>query len=235
MAGSAGIPRDDRFDLLVMLLRRGQPEGRQASCSALADFHRPQAVPLVLAALQDPDRGVQAAAARQLRRRHVPHALERLVEMLNSPAAEVRDAARESLREFNFARYSASFEWLDEDTRRSIGRLVLQVDASAQPRLAHQIATPSTSARQQAVEMIVAMGAEDAMADALQGALADANVAVRAAAAAALAHSSNPDVIAALEKALTDEHRSVREAAQQSLAELRARLPHDVPIGSENQ
>jgi HEAT repeat protein len=228
MAGAANIARDDQFDLLVMLLRRGKAEGRRASCGALADFHRPQAVPLVLAALQDPDRGVQAAAARQLRRRHVPHALERLVEMLNSPAAEVRDAARASLSEFNFARYQASFDLLDNDSRQTAGRLAFQVDATAKPRLAHLLASPSISARQRAIEMIVAMGAEDAMGDQLQAALIDANVAVRAAAAVALARSSHADVIPALEKAAADEHRSVREAAEQSLTELRARLLHDV-------
>jgi HEAT repeat protein len=237
MAAAADISRDDQFELLVMLLRRGQAEGRRASCAALADFHRPQAVPLVLAALQDADRGVQAAAARQLRLRHVPHALERLVAMLDSPAAEVRDAARDSLQEFSFTRYQASFDLLDNDSRRTIGRLVFQVDAAVRPRLANLLGSPSFSIRQRAIDMIVAMGAEDAMADVLQTALGDVDVAVRAAAAAALGCASNADVIHALEKAATDKHRSVREAAEQSLVKLRARLPgnatHNAPIGSE--
>lgn len=237
MAGAANIDRENRFDLLVMLLRRGGAEGRRASCAALADFHRPQAVPLVLAALEDPDRGVQAAAARQLRRRHVPHALERLVDMLNSPATEVRDAARESLREFSFSRYETSFELLDDSARRATGSLVFQVDAAARTRLSQMLAAPSISTRIRAIEMIGAMGAEDAMADQLQAALADANVAVRAAAATALGRSSSTGVIPALEKTATDAHRGVREAAEQSLADLRARLLDDAlsnaPLGGE--
>ncbi len=227
MAVAANISRDDKFALLELLLREGHGEGRQASCAALADFYRPQAVPLVMAALDDPYPGVQAAAARQLRRRHAPHALERLVNLLSSSAEEVREAVRDALSEFTFARYQASFSSLDEDSRRTTGSLVFQVDPTAKARLEQMLTSPSSSGQQRAVEMIVAMGAEDALADQLQAALLDYSVSVRAAAATALGSVTAADTIPALEKATEDEHRSVRDAAQQSLDELRARLPQD--------
>ena len=49
---------------------------------------------LILAMLDDPDAGVQAAAVRQLRARRVPDALQRLVALLDSRLPEVREAAR---------------------------------------------------------------------------------------------------------------------------------------------
>ncbi len=224
ISGAENVSRDNRFALLSMILREGKAEGRRASCAALADFYRPQALPLVMAALDDPDHGVQAAAVRQLRRRHAPQALERLVEMLDSPAVEVRDAAREALAEFSFGRYQTSFTMLDDDSRRIQGNLVFRADPAARMRLEELLTSPSNTARLRAIEMIVAMSAEDAMALPLQIALTDVSVTVRAAAAVALARAKNIEVIPALEQAAGDEHRSVREAAEQSLAELRSRL-----------
>ena len=96
------------------------------SCTALARFRNHQADALVRAALDDPDAGVQAAAVRQLRQRGFPDALSLLVSLLESRSIEVRDAARTSLAEFNFIRYRAMFDLLDEKALKSTGVLVQQ-------------------------------------------------------------------------------------------------------------
>ena len=81
--------------------------------------------------LNDPDPRVQAAAVRQLRHRGIHDAMERLVALLDHRAAEVRDAARSSLAEFNFSRYRGAFDSMDEATRQKIGRLVAKVDPTS--------------------------------------------------------------------------------------------------------
>ena len=73
---------------------------------------------LVLAVLEDPDAGVQAAAVRQLRVRRLPEPHNALFGSLDSRSVEVRDAARSSLAEFNFVRYRTMFDLLDEESAR---------------------------------------------------------------------------------------------------------------------
>ena len=112
LATASDMNRDALFDLLARIMRGGLAEGRRASCLALAQFQIPQADELVCAALDDPDASVQATAVRQMRSRRLPDSLKRLIRLLDSPSAEVRDAARSSLAEFNFVRYRAMFDLL---------------------------------------------------------------------------------------------------------------------------
>ena len=117
LATASDVSREALFELLSTFMRGGMAEGRRASCQALAQFNDAKSDALVFAALDDPDAGVQAAAVRQLRPRRLPDALQRLVALLDSPSSEVRDAARSSLAEFNFIRYRAMFDLLDERCR----------------------------------------------------------------------------------------------------------------------
>ena len=82
-------------------------------------------------ALDDPYAEVQAHALVQLRHRGIPNAMPRLIEMVDSPHAVVRDAVRTQLDEFRLERYLAAFDTLDEGVRRSTGELILKIDPEA--------------------------------------------------------------------------------------------------------
>jgi HEAT repeat protein len=204
---------------LAFVLRNGLAEGRRASCQALARFEGAEADALVVAALDDPDAGVQAAAARQLRARKVPDALQRLVQLLDAPAAEIRDAARSSLAEFNFTRYRAMFDLLDEQALRTTGKLVHKIDASVRQQLVEDLASPSLTNRLRGIEMAVAMAATDDVEPQLIELSSHENAAVRKEAVAALGCCKGPRSLAVLESAARDPNRSVADAAQESLAQ----------------
>jgi HEAT repeat protein len=212
------IDRDRLFDLLKLMLQNGLAEARRASCQALAKFEKPEADELVLGALNDPDGGVQAAALRQLRPRRMPNALQLLVGRLDAPSLEVRDAARSSLAEFNFIRYRAMFDLLDEKAARITGVLVRQVDNSARAKLVEELMSPSVSTRLRGIEIAIAMEAAEDVREQLIDLARHENAAVRKEAVTALAHASGPGVVETLESAARDANRSVADAAKRSLA-----------------
>ncbi len=217
LAMASQIDRDALFELLKQILRQGLTEGRRASCQALAAFNGPEANELVLAALGDPDAAVQATAMRQLRPRRIVDALQMLVARLQSPFVEVREAARSSLAEFNFMRYRAMFDLLDDEAVRTTGTLVWQVDPSAGEKLMEELTSPSASTRLRGIEMAVAMGAAEDVRDQLIALTRHENLAVRKEAVSALAYATGPSVVAALDFAARDANGSVADAARQSL------------------
>jgi HEAT repeat protein len=224
LAVASGIDRAHLFDLLRFLLRRGRPEGRRASCEALSRFHDRDADECIVEALQDSDPRVQAAAVRQIRRRHVPNSMERLVGFLDHPAPEVRDAARSSLAEFNFMRYESAFESFDEQVRKITGRLVRKVDRSATHRLIVLLTSPSPSTRFRGLEMVVAMEHADAVLPQLIALSTDRDLDVRTEAMTALGLCSAEEALEALERAEQDPNPSVRDAAAAAIEVFMDRL-----------
>jgi HEAT repeat protein len=221
LAMASDINLQARFETLKLILQRGLSEGRRASCQSLAGFREPQADELILAAVHDPDSGVQAAALRQLRPRRIPDALQILVSKLESSHGEVRDAARSSLAEFNFIRYRAMFDLLDEQAAGTTGLLVRQVDHSTTAKLIEELTSPSVSTRLRGIEMVMAMGAADDVREQLIALARHENATVRKEAVLALAQATGPGVSEALELALRDTNRSVADAARQCLARIK--------------
>jgi len=217
LAMASDIGQQARFDILKLIMQRGLSEGRRASCHSLAAFREPQANELILAALRDPDSGVQAAALQQLRMRRIPDALQILVSKLEASHGEVQDAARSSLAEFNFIRYRAMFDLLDEQAARTTGLLVRQVDHSTTARLIEELTSPSVSTRLRGIELVVAMDAANDVRDQLIALTRHENASVRKEAVIALAQAAGAGVSEALELAARDTNRSVADAARQCL------------------
>jgi HEAT repeat protein len=230
LAVASGIDPAAKIRLLKLFLQQGLGEGRRASCQALAAFEADEATSLILTALRDPDGAVQAAAVRQLRPRRIPNALQLLVERLESPFAEVRDAAKSSLAEFNFTRYRAMFDLLDEQAVRTTGVLVRQVDPTARQQLVEDLSSPSTTTRLRAIEMAVAMSAVDDVRESLISMTVHENAAVRKEAVIALVHAKGPGAMEAVKRATADKIRSVADAARQTLAMLAGKA--DAPIAA---
>ena len=233
LAVASGLERDTILNTLALILRRGVVEGRRASCRALAEFRGADADGLVREALEDTDIGVRSAAVAQLRQRQMPDSLPTLVALLDSSEVEVRDAARSSLAEFNFVRYRAMFELLDEKTLRTTGRLVMKVDESSHERLAEELTSRLSTARRRGIAMVVAMDAVEEMSHLLVTLAEDEDAGVRLDAAAALGEGSGPKVVSALMLATQDPHLSVRDAALASLEQVRARSsPASIAVAS---
>jgi hypothetical protein len=221
LAAASDIGPEALLQFLANVLQDGLAEGRRASCHALSQFMTPDADQLICAALNDPDASVQAVAVRQMRARRLPNSLARLTKFLDSTSAEVRDAARSSLAEFNFIRYRAMFDLLDDEAARSTGALVRKVDNSACKKLVEDLNSPSISARLRGIEMAIAMAAADDVETQLIELTNHENVAVRKEAILALAHCTHAESDAVLEAASKDRNGTIADAARKSLGQRR--------------
>jgi hypothetical protein len=217
LAVASDISPESLLQFLAQVLHHGLAEGRRASCQALNRFMTPIADQLILTALNDPDASVQAAAVRQMRARRLPDSLGRLAKFLDSSSAEVRDAARSSLAEFNFVRFRAMFDLLDDESAHTTGALVRKVDSSACHKLVEDLSSPSISARLRGIEMAIAMAAADDVEPQLIELTHHENVAIRKEALLALAHCTHTESGAVLDAACKDRNGTIADAARQSL------------------
>lgn len=216
----SGVDQAHKLLTAETLLTDGALEGRLAACRLLAGTAGDQANKLVLQAVQDEHPEVQAAAARQLRDRHIPGAMSKLVELAKSEHPEVAAAAREGLTEFNFENFLLRYDGLDEGTRETAGKLAVEIDPEVETHLRRDLESPSRHARLRALEIVELLDLAPKVADALVERLTDNDHLVRSAAAEALRVCTGNDVRDALLASLGDRAVSVQRAAQASLAVL---------------
>jgi len=214
---ASSVPKAQSFGTIRHLLLGGKLAGRRAAAEALGAFPGAEANDLALHALDDEDPQVQAHLGGQLRRRGIPGALLLLVQMLDSPHAVVRTAARDSLDEFSFRRFLGAFDMLDDEVRRSTGALVRKVDPHTIPLLKAEMESKVCRRRLRALAMADAMGALAELEGAIVGLLEDEDHLVRAEAATVLGRCPSATARQALHAALTDRSQTVREAARRSL------------------
>ncbi len=218
LVSTSGLKPKQQLTLLEYLLKKGQPAGRAAACRALASVQGDVPGEVFLEALDDTDPRVQAAATRQLRDRRVNGAMGLLLKLIDSPHEEVRDAARESLDKFSMENYLSQFDALNDDTRRSNGKLVAKVDKDFDSKLAKELASPSRKVFLRAIEIAELTNHVMPMADALIERLQDDDHLVRAAAAETLQLCPTAKVQQALQQAANDQSPTVKNAATIALA-----------------
>jgi HEAT repeat protein len=221
LAVRSGMNRRGVFKMIEFLLSHGSDGGRKAASAALEQFSGVEANSLCLRALSDPRPQVQANALRQLRTRGIPGALSRLVEMVESPHEIVRRAVRESLAEFNFKRFLAAYDMLEEEVRQSTGSMVLKVDPDAAAELKEELNAKSRTRRLRAITVAMSMGAVEHVEAEMIERLKDEDHVVRAEAARALGSCNTPAAIQALTEARADRSVAVVEAVQESLSRVR--------------
>jgi hypothetical protein len=216
----SGAGDEAKLEFAGALLARGAQPARVAACEALAAIVGARSSELVLAALADADGDVQAAATRQLRDRHIPGTMAKLIGLVSSPHPQVQAAARESLAEFSFDNLVARYETLDNEARRQTAQLVAVIDVEAVTRLKQEMESLVRRRRMRAIELAELMGLTAKVADVLIERLEDEDHMVRAAAASALANCTALDVRDALLEALGDKSFAVQAAARESLRTL---------------
>ena len=217
MVMTSGMPRLQAFSIIKDLLLYGKPGGRREAAKALERFSGAEANVLALKALDDPDPQVQANLAAQLRGRGIPGILPRLVEMVDSPHALVRRAARESLAEFSFKRFLAAFDMLDEEVRQSTGVLVKKIDRYAVSLLRDELESRLRTRRLRGLAITRAIDAVEQLEPVIIGLLHDEDHMVRVEAAVALGQCATQASRQALEDALSDSSTTVQEAARKGL------------------
>jgi HEAT repeat protein len=229
LAALSGVPRQLAFEIVAYLLRHGGLAGRRSAARALATFRGPGADELVQRTFDDDDAHVRAAAAAQLRERGVPGAIQRLLQMLDSPHEVEREAAQTGLAEFRFARYLATFDSLSPDSRRVTGLLVRQIDGDALPALQAELSAAARSRRKRALEICLAMDLVEAAIDEIAGLLRDDDQYLRIEAIRVLSTCDCETTRHALRDSLVDTHPLVQEAAEAALAFIKRRRAPSAP------
>lgn len=217
LLAASGASDDRKLSLAELLMKHGPVEARVAACDALRNIAGQRANQVALQALEDASGEVQAAAVRQLRERRIPGALNKLLELVDSPVEEVSSAARDALWEFTFENYSTRFDLLDDEARQSMGARVARVDPTSVARLRNELENPARRYRLRGIQMVAAMGMIPQLADALIERLQDEDHVVRVAAADALQYCTAEDVRTALLAAIDDRSIAVQTAARNSL------------------
>ncbi len=216
---ASGMPRTEVFPVVERVLLHGTRGGRRAASEALDEFSGADANRLALKALADEDPQVQANVLMQIRRRGIPGALPRLVAMIDSRHAVVRDAARQSLAEFSFKRFLGAFDMLEEEVRRTTGALVKKIDPQTIPLLQAEMESSSRARRLRGIEMATTMDCISQLEATVIQLLSDEDHMVRTEAATALALSPSTASREALTEGLQDSSMSVQEACSRSLQE----------------
>jgi HEAT repeat protein len=220
---ASNLKRPEAYRIVEYLARHGTPGGRRAAYEALEQFPGIMPGALLVESLDDPEPQVQAAGVRQLRQRGVPGVLPRLIGMIDTPHDVVREALRETLAEFQFKRFLASYDMLEPAVRATTAPLVRKIDPQYRGQLLDEMDSPARTRRLRAIEIAEAMKAIDDVEPRLLELLSDDDHLVRSEAARVLASSDSPAVRLALDRLLLDRSLLVQETVQASLREIEDR------------
>jgi HEAT repeat protein len=214
----SGIHRQQALEAVAYVLRHGKVLGRRAAAIALAEFGGAEANALAVRALDDDDPHVRAAAAVQLRKRGVPGAMNRLIQLLDSPQQVEREAAQASLEEFRFERFLANFDNLSEEARAATGPLVKRIDPSGLAQVRQELEAPARSRRKRGLELVSSLDAALELLDPVGAMLKDDDQYLRIEAVRVLSQCPHERARMLLREALLDPHPLVVEAAESALA-----------------
>src|SRR5439155_4041622 len=220
LAVSSSAPRHHAFEVVSYILGQGTLAGRRIAAEALAEFAGPEANELAVRLMDDDDSLVRAAAARQLRPRNVPGAIQRLLDLLDSSHEVEREAAQAGLIEFTFDRYAANFDQLTPEARGIAGALVRRVDSHAVDRIRAEIEAPTRGRKKRALELAVALNAVEPLQQPIAGLMKDEDQYLRIEAIRALATIDSPATRQALRDAMLDAQPLVQQAAEAAMRAL---------------
>ncbi|MFO0918182.1 MAG: HEAT repeat domain-containing protein [Planctomycetaceae bacterium] len=212
-----GVPKEQKSLVQDWLLRHGGPAGRMAAAERAGQSNHGALREVLVESLDSEDEHVQAWAVTQLRQRAVPETFSLLLKRLQSPSAEVRQAVREELSDFNTDRVLGMVSSLDAATALRVGALLRQIDAEAISKLEHELHSVVRARRIRAAQAVLQLGYQDSLWRALVSLADDADAQVRCTAAELLGRIREPDARIALETLLDDPQPKVRETAHAAL------------------
>lgn len=217
----ANRPLEDRqLAIYEWLIRHGSLDARLAASEALGNMRHGLVQSFLFESLDSEIPEVQAWATSQLRDRQVPDAIPMLLDRLDSPIEEVREAARAELCSFDLQH---ALEWLEKLSPQAchrLGEMLQKIDPMTVSRLKIELKHPIQQRRLQAVHAAYTLNLHGQVAPTLLELLEDDDVAVRHAAAEVLGHVPSPEAIAGLQAVLNDSDFRVRETAEKSLKQI---------------
>jgi HEAT repeat protein len=220
-----GISSEQRTRVIEWVLKHGPADARDRAAETLEQRHSDYVADLVARELNSPDAEIQAWATSQLRAHAVPNAFEELIHRLDSPIAEVREAARKELDDFNVKRLLELHDQIPPAVCRQAGELLLKIHPEALGELRHELTHPIRSKKLRAARCVAAAGLQEPLIEGLAAMLDDDDAMVRRAAVEALGSCRHPLTATLLARMTHDASPRVRTAAESALAQLAASAP----------
>ncbi len=217
---ATSLPRKIKLRAAEWVVSHGCDEARRVASEFLEDVDNGRMHSLIEEGLESHDEDVQAWATSQLRARRIPEAFTKLIERLDSPMAQVQEAARHELEDFNLKRILSLFDLLDPRTCRLAGALILKIDLQALEKLSAEMTGPMRSKRMRAVQAAVAMGLEEQLSETFIRLLEDEDVLIRRMAVEVVARIPCPESLRALQPLVNDSNPRVRELARKGIEAL---------------
>ena len=218
------LPEEQQKTVLRWLLACGDGPTRQAASEMFELLGKAESHQIITDSLDHEDVEVQAWATAQLRPQDVPGAIRLLIERLDSPEEEIREAAREELHDFNFSRMAMLIDTEPQRVTPAMGRLICKIDPDTLEQARRELAHAIRGRRLKAIATISALGLAGDLIEGIAALLDDSDMLVRRTAVEALAVVPSRTAVVALERARHDESQRVREAAGEAMRTLRRAL-----------
>jgi hypothetical protein len=216
---TTGLTETQKMDVLEWMVKFGSAEGRLAATEVLKDLDDADVQYVVRDGLESQQPEVQAWATGQLRAWSIPNAIELLVERIDSPVPEVRQAARGELAGFDVRRLLEIFDQLDSRMQSVVGKLVQKIDPETVTKLKGEMLNAIHNKRIRAARAALAMNLHMEVADALLEMARDPDVMVRRMAGEVLGKVRSPAALDMLRQLTRDGSPRVRQAATSALGE----------------
>lgn len=214
---ATSVREDWKLSLYQWMLRHGSVAGRSVAAEFLAAIDEGLVESAISEGLQSQDVELQAWATSQLRHFEVPEAFSHLIARLDSPADEVRKAARAELAGFRLLALLPQFDSLSPQGCRNAGELLRKVDSGWQSDLVRELHSPVRQKRVRAIRAARAFGLHRDLVSELLELLADPDVIVRRTAIDAVCDVPSSSVAGALSRLLQDDSPRIRNAAKAAL------------------
>lgn len=216
---------EERQAFLDWVTRDGSGEARGAASDHLDRMPAERVNEIVSSSLEDEDSEVRAWATSQLRPRSIPNNLLLLIERLDDPEVEVREAARHGLAGFNFELLLRIHPALRTERARQAGRLLVKIDEHVDEKLRAEFTHPQRSRRVRALQATAALDLAPCVEADLLPLLSEDDPVVRRIVADVL-RDAGPGALPALHLACSDSNRRVAEAAAAAIASIVSRESH---------
>ncbi len=217
---AAGFDRNQKLEIRQWIVRHGSPAARNAAVEVLGDLDSHFVKEIVLDGLESEDPSVQAWATSQLREQHVPDALGKLIDRLDSPEICVQTVARQELQGFNLECLLEKFDSLSPDACQNAARLLEKIDPDYLAKLHQELHHSIRRRRIRAIRAALAYGWHEKSAAVLRKLLKDEDNLIRRTAVEVLAHIPTAETRMALKALENDPSQRVRETVEQALAQL---------------
>jgi HEAT repeat protein len=221
---ASGLSSDEKLGVQEWIVRHGAPEGRLAASAVISSLDASAMQGIVTESLDAKDPETQAWATAQLRSSDVPEAIVLLIERLDSPVMEVRNAARDALSSFNVSRMLEMFDSMQPELCRNAGALMVKISPESVHELSREMANPIRRHRIRAAHAALAMGLQEQVLPSLMAMLEDGDALVRRTGAELLAEVTNPAVVEVLGNIKDDPSQPVRDTARKSLEAIHNRM-----------